>query len=137
MHTLLAEEQAVLTVVLQALAAEADALTDRHPEHLLAASQAKSDAIHRAGSLERERRLLCTANPGLVTARAQPALAELRRLAGECQRRNEANGQLIRGQRRRLEASLRILSGGGPAADVYGRDGEARRASYSRELATY
>lgn len=137
LHALLAEEQAVLTSVLENLAAEAEALKHRDAEGVLAASQSKSEAIHRAGNLERERRLLCTANPALVTGRALQSLTELRRLARECQGRNEANGLLIRGQRRRLEASLNILRGGQPAADVYGRDGETRRPTYSRELASY
>lgn len=137
LQALLTDEQAALSAVLESLSAEAEALADRHPERLLAASQAKSAAIHRASSLERERQLLCATNPGLTIGRTQESLAQLRRLAEECQRRNEANGLLIRGQRRRLEASLSILRGGQPAADVYGRDGETRRAQFSRELATY
>lgn len=137
LYALLADEQAALSAVLESLAAESKALVDRHAERLLAASQAKSEAIHRASILERERQLLCAANPGLTAGRATQSVAQLRRLAEECQRQNEANGLLIRGQRRRLEASLSILRGGRPAADVYGRDGETRRASFSRELATY
>ena len=67
------------------------------------------------------------------------ALEQLRKLAAECRQQNEANGLMIRGQRRRIEGALNILRGGQPGVDIYGRDGAATQLTrLSREpLASY
>jgi flagellar biosynthesis/type III secretory pathway chaperone len=63
---------------------------------------------------------------------------ELKGLAVECRQQNEANGLLIRGQRRRIEGSLNVLRGGRAAPDTYGRDGETRLIRGSKTpLASY
>ena len=67
------------------------------------------------------------------------AIDELRELAATCRQQNEANGLMIRGQRRRIEGALNILRGGQSGLDIYGRDGAATQLTrLSREpLASY
>jgi flagellar biosynthesis/type III secretory pathway chaperone len=93
---------------------------------LLAASNAKAEAVARAARLEQQRRDYLEANPGRPAAPESRLLNELKKLAAECRRQNDANGLLIRGQRRRVEGSLNVLRGGSATPDTYGRDGETR-----------
>jgi flagellar biosynthesis/type III secretory pathway chaperone len=126
LHDLLGQEVEALRAVLATLRDELTALEARAPEALLAASNAKAEAVARAARLEQQRRDYVEANPERPTAAASGLLAELKRLAAECRQQNDANGLLIRGQRRRVEGSLNVLRGGSAAPDTYGRDGETR-----------
>lgn len=126
LQALLDQEVSALRAVLATLQTERAALQERAPDALLAASNAKGEAVARAARLEQERRDHIEANPGTQPAVVNRLLNELKRLAAECRQQNEANGQLIRGQRRRVEGSLNVLRGGGATPDTYGRDGETR-----------
>jgi len=126
LQALLSQEVEALRAVLATLHTEQAALKERGPEALLAASNAKAEAVARAARLEQERRDHLEANPGNQPAPVKQLLNELKRLAAECRQQNEANGLLIRGQRRRVEGSLNVLRGGSAAPDTYGRDGETR-----------
>lgn len=138
LSALLEQELTALQAVLATLQTERAALQDRSAEALLVATNAKSEAVARAVHLEQERRALVEAIPGNLPAAASRSLAELKRLATECRQHNDANGLLIRGQRRRIEGSLNVLRGGRAAADTYGRDGETRHLRGPRTtLASY
>ena len=141
---LIDREVTALTLVLDALVSERAALEARDAEGLLAASDRKAEGIAGAGRLEQERRELLHAEPGLAEADAgiDRRFGDLRALAAHCRELNEANGLLIRGQRRRVEGSLRLLRGGRANADVYadvyGRNGETRLPRLRRgPLASY
>lgn len=126
-----------LRAVLGSLEVEREALEQRSAEALIAASQAKVEAVNRATQLEKEHRDFLAANQG---AQAAPdnLKNELKDLATQCRRLNEANGHMIRGQRRRIEGSLNVLRGGRAAPDTYGRDGETRTLRGARTtLASY
>lgn len=125
-QSLLDQEVEALRAVLATLKDELSALNARAPEDLLAASNAKAEAVARAARLEQQRRDYLEANPGRPAAAESRLLNELKKLAVECRQQNDANGLLIRGQRRRVEGSLRVLRGGSAAPDTYGRDGETR-----------
>ena len=126
LQTLLTQEVEALRAVLVTLDTERAALEARVPDALLAASNGKAEAVARAARLEQERRDHVAANPGAQPAAVSRLLNELKTLAAECRQQNEANGLLIRGQRRRVEGSLNVLRGGRAAPDTYGRDGETR-----------
>ena len=126
LQALLQQEVEALRAVLATLQTERAALDERAPEALLAASNSKAEAVARAARLEQERREYVEANPGAQTAAVNHLLNELKKLAAECRQQNEANGLLIRGQRRRVEGSLNVLRGGRAGPDTYGRDGETR-----------
>lgn len=124
-QALLDQEVEALRAVLRTLEAERAALDGRSPDALIAASNAKAEAVARAARLEQQRRDHLAASPGRPAAAESKLLNELKRLATECRRQNDANGLMIRGQRRRVEGSLNVLRGAG-SPDVYGRDGEKR-----------
>lgn len=139
LESLLTEELAALRVVLATLEAEQAALQERVPDALIAASNAKAEAVARAARLEQERRDSLGQSAGTSqSATVSRLLNELKKLAADCRQRNEVNGQMIRGQRRRIEGSLNVLRGGSAAPDTYERNGETRsvrggrnpRASY-------
>ncbi len=123
---LLTQEIEALRAVLDALQVERVALDERAPDALLAASNAKAEAVARAAILEQQRKAHYAADPEALTAAATSLVNELKALAAECRQQNDANGLLIRGQRRRIEGSLNVLRGGHAATDTYGRDGETR-----------
>ncbi len=136
--TLLEQEVAALRAVLATLHAEREALDGRDSEALLAASNAKAEAVARAARLEQECRQHAAANAGTQSRDVEALLGDLKRLAAECRQQNEANGLLIRGQRRRVEGSLNVLRGGRAVADTYGRDGETSLTRGSKApLASY
>lgn len=117
--------RAALDEVLTALEAERSALESRDADGLLAASQRKADALGRVAAL------------GLADGAVrgpEGAGGELTVLLDRCRTLNESNGALIRGQRRRVEGTLRVLFGGaGDAApDVYGRNGGTQFHAPSR-----
>ena len=137
-QALLAQEIEALRAVLATLQAERAALQERAPDALLAASNTKADAVAYAARLEQQRRADADANPRAHTAAEKGLIGELKSLAAECRQQNEANGLLIRGQRRRIEGSLNVLRGGRAAPDTYGRDGETRLIRGSKTpLASY
>lgn len=125
LKSLLDQEVAALEVVLVTLQDERKALDERSPDALIAASNTKAEAVARAARLEQERRDYMAANPAAPAPAETRLLAELKRLAGECRRQNDANGLLIRGQRRRVEGVLNMLRPAS-APGVYGRDGETK-----------
>jgi flagellar biosynthesis/type III secretory pathway chaperone len=132
LQEIVAEELAAVRGVLGILARESAALLARDVGLLPGISNSKADAVAHAAGLARQRQALLQANPDLGQAGIESALAQLRALALECRDQNEANGLLIRGQRRRIESALRILQGGQPGVDTYGRNGAAtqpRRSS--------
>ncbi len=135
---LLTQEVEALRRVLATLGAERAALEERSPDALLAASNAKAEAVAVAASLEQQRQAQTAADPAAPTAAATGLINELKTLAAECRQQNDVNGLLIRGQRRRVEGSLNVLRGGRAATDTYGRDGETRLIQGSRTpLASY
>ncbi|MBL8197533.1 MAG: flagellar protein FlgN [Chromatiales bacterium] len=126
LQEIVAEEAAAMRGVLEILGQESAALLARDVGALPGISNSKADAVARAADLGQQRQALLQENVdpaqgGVVTS----ALAQLRALALECRQLNEANGLMIRSQRRRLEGALNILRGGQPGVDVYGRDGAA------------
>jgi len=138
LETLLDQEVQALEGVLATLRDERAALDQRSPDALIAASNAKAEAVARAARLEQQRREYLEAHPARPAPAEGRLLTELKKLAGECRRQNDANGLLIRGQRRRVEGSLNVLRGGGGKSEVYGRDGETRPVRPSRTpLASY
>ncbi len=135
---LLTQEIEALQRVLATLGAERAALDERSADALLAASNAKAEAVAVAASLEQQRQAQTAADPAAPTAAATGLINELKTLAAECRQQNDVNGLLIRGQRRRVEGSLNVLRGGRAATDTYGRDGETRLIQGSRTpLASY
>ncbi len=138
LEALLTEELSALRAVLATLETERTALQERVPDALIAASNAKAEAVARAARLEQDRRDSLEASPGTPPATVSRLLNELKKLAAECRQRNEINGQMIRGQRRRVEGSLNVLRGGRAAPDTYGRDGETRPVTGGKKpLASY
>ena len=123
----LARELAAAADVHAALEAERRALESRDAAALLAAVERKSAAFGRAAGLERER------PAGAAAAwRAEPRFAELAELLRRCRRLNDENGALIRGQRRRVDAVLSLLTGSDTGRPTYGPDGAAGPARRSR-----
>lgn len=120
------EELDALRAVLDVLTRERAALDARDADSLLTASNLKAEAIARAARLEQRRKEILEHHPEAGDTAVQDRFQELRQLAATCRERNDANGVLIRGQRRRIEGSLQLLQGGRAATDVYGRDGEKR-----------
>ena len=138
LEALLTEELSALRAVLATLETERTALQERSPDALIAASNAKAEAVARAARLEQDRRDSLAASPGTQPATVTRLLNELKKLAAECRQRNEINGQMIRGQRRRVEGSLNVLRGAQAAPDTYGRDGETRPVMGGKKpLASY
>lgn len=136
---IVAEEVTSVRSVLEILGRESAALLRRDAGTLLSISNAKSEAVAHAAELGRQRQAMLQENPDIRPAGVAVALEQLRELAAECRQQNEANGLMIRGQRRRIEGALNILRGGRPGVDIYGRDGTATQLTrLSREpLASY
>jgi flagellar biosynthesis protein FlgN len=125
LQAIVAEETAAMRAVLEILGRESAALLARDVGALPGISNSKADAVARAANLGQQRQALLQETPDPGQAGMTSALAQLRTLALECRQLNEANGLMIRSQRRRLEGALNILRGGQPGVDVYGRDGAA------------
>lgn len=123
LQSILEEEVGALRAVLLTLEDEHAALLARTPDGLQAASQAKAAAVARALGLEQQRQEFSGKDAGEAGDATAFLRAELRNLAAECRTRNDRNGLLINGQRRRVEASLNVLRGRAAVPDVYGRDG--------------
>jgi len=109
------------------LQAERRALDTRNAEELSEAAAGKSERLTVIGTLEQQRvRLVPDAQAMASLCGSEPELAgrwrELLELTASCRDLNEANGTLIRWQRRRVEGTLGLLRGAsGPA--IYGPDG--------------
>lgn len=123
LQEVVAEETAAMRGVLEILGHESAALLARDVAALPGISNSKADAVARAAGLGQQRQALLQENPD--QAGVASALAQLRQLAIECRQLNEANGLMIRSQRRRIEGALSILRGGQPGVNIYGRDGAA------------
>jgi flagellar biosynthesis/type III secretory pathway chaperone len=142
------EQIAAMQAVLSALEAEQLALRHRDGDALLQAVNGKATSVARADQLE-QRRQAMMADLGLadrrtavgrqfsadagISQRWQQVLA----LTRQCRAVNESNGLFIRGQRRRVDATLQILRGGSSAVAEYGPGGEGRSRSSSRTLASF
>jgi flagellar biosynthesis protein FlgN len=127
-----------MQAVLAALEAERAALGARDSEALLQAVNCKASRVSEAGALEAQRRALYaaplrpqfSADAG-VTHRWQQLIA----LTERCRSLNESNGQLIRGQRRRVDHTLCILRGESAAVPAeYGPKGDTRSRHAARSL---
>jgi flagellar biosynthesis/type III secretory pathway chaperone len=143
---LLDEQIRAMESVLAALDAERDALRERDGAALLAAVDRKAAQIAAASAVEQRRRTVFaelgigegpvrgprefSADVGLHQ-RWHQVVALTRR----CQAANDANGHLIRSQRRRIDGALAVLRGE-PAATAaeYGPAGEFRHRHASRAL---
>lgn len=143
---LLDEQIDAMQSVLLALESERDALAARDGEALLRAVSNKASAIAGADGIEQRRqatldRLGLADRPGRagrsfsadggIGQRWQQVLA----LTQQCRALNDANGQMIRGQRRRVEGTLRCLRGEPAAAAEYGPAGERRSPGLPRPRA--
>ena len=131
------EQVDAMQAVLLALESERDALARRDGDALLDAVSRKATSLAGADDADQRRRALLerlglAERPGRagrsfsadggIGQRWQQVLA----LTQQCRALNDANGQLIRGQRRRVEGTLRVLHGEPEAAAEYGPAGEQR-----------
>lgn len=145
---LLDEQIEAMQAVRDSLEAERLALAARDGEALLKAVSGKAASVASADSIEDRRQALLdqlgiAARPGSggrgfsadggIGQRWQQVLA----LTQQCRALNEANGQLIRGQRRRVEGTLRLLRGEPAAPAEYGPAGESRGRGNQRVLGSY
>jgi flagellar biosynthesis/type III secretory pathway chaperone len=145
---LLDEQIAAMQAVLASLEAERHALASQDGDALLQAVGTKADSIAAADQVDSRRQALLErlgmserpgrggrgfAADGGIGQRWQQVLA----LTRQCRALNDANGQMIRGQRRRVDGALRILRGEPGAPTEYGPAGEARARGAQRSLGTY
>ena len=128
LQEVVAEETAALSSLLEILGLESAALLARDADALPGISNSKADAVVRAAGLGQQRQALWQEGSGSLQAGMTSAMSRLRALALECRQLNEANGLMIRSQRRRLEGALSVLLGNQPGMNVYGRDGAATQA---------
>lgn len=122
-----------LQAVLHALEDERTALERRDADALTRVSERKSSAVAEAAALKAAREAdpdyqACVQSAAEAPAPFRHRLQALRSLAERCQQHNEANGRLIQGQRRRVEATLNLLRGGSAEPDAYDRSGAASYA---------
>jgi flagella synthesis protein FlgN len=145
---LLDEQIDAMQAVLAALEAERDALTRRDGDALLQAIDSKAARVASAETIEERRQALISslgiplhagrrgrefsADAG-IASRWQQVVA----LTERCRAVNEANGRLIRGQRRRVDGTLRILRGESADAVEYGPAGEKRNRNVTRSLGSF
>ena len=126
-EALLDEQIVAMRAVLDGLAAERHALRKRDIESLNAASERKARCLADAAGLEQERRTLMGEfdNGRFRTdERVRDRWNKLMVLTAEARQQNEANGVMIRWQRRRVEDTLRLLRGTEKTTVTYGPDGE-------------
>lgn len=145
---LLDEQIDAMQAVLASLEAERQALARRDGDALLKAVSDKAASVASADGIEGRRQALLdqlglgeragrsgrgfSADAG-ISQRWQQVLA----LTRQCRALNEANGQLIRGQRRRADGALRVLRGEPAVAGEYGPGGERRAGGPRRSLGSY
>jgi flagellar biosynthesis/type III secretory pathway chaperone len=139
---------AAMQSVLAALEAEHQALKQRDGDALLQAVNGKAASLSRADELEKKRQLMVQqlglAGPPVHGSRQFSADAGIAQrwqqvlaLTRQCQAMNESNGQFIRGQRRRVDATLQLLRGGSAAIAEYGPGGQGRAPATTRSLGIY
>lgn len=143
---LLDEQIDAMQSVLAALESERAALARRDGDALLQAVSGKAERIANADAIEGRRRAMLdrlgiAGHPGPGRSRdfsADSGIAsrwqQIVTLTERCRALNEANGQFIRGQRRRVDGALRILRGQPAAAYEYGPAGEQRARNAGRLL---
>jgi flagella synthesis protein FlgN len=139
------EQITAMQDVLAALESERAALAGRDGQALLEAVNRKAAALAGADTVEGRRQAMLeqlgvAPRPGRsfsadagISQRWQQVLA----LTQQCRALNDANGQMIRGQRRRVDGALRILRGETAAPAEYGPAGERRANGPRRTLGTY
>lgn len=135
-----------MQAVLAVLEAEHAALNARDAGALMQAVSDKADRIAEAGALDAQRRSTFAfplsgfmSGKGRFSADAGVAhrWQQLIALAERCRSLNESNGQLIRGQRRRVDQALSLLRGESLlASPEYGPKGDPRPRYLSRSLAS-
>ncbi|CAG0938465.1 Flagella synthesis protein FlgN [Gammaproteobacteria bacterium] len=145
---LLDQQIDAMQAVLSSLEEERRALAARDGDALLKAVGSKAESIAAAGEIDQRRQALLERlgigdRPGRASRgfgadagigqRWQQVLA----LTRQCRALNDANGQLIRGQHRRIDGTLRLLRGEPSATPEYGPGGEARATTSRRALASY
>lgn len=144
---LLDEQIDAMQAVLVSLEVEREALSARDPDRLLEAVSHKAASVAAADEADRRRRALLERlgiserpagggrGPGAdggIGQRWQQVLA----LTRQCRALNDANGQLIRGQQRRIDGTLRILRGGLSTATEYDPRGSERASGSPRLLSS-
>ena len=145
---LLDEQIDAMQAVLTSLEAERQALSARDGDALLKAVTSKASSIASADTIEGQRQVMLdslgiserrgrggrdfSADAG-ISQRWQQVLT----LTQQCRALNDANGQLIRGQRRRVEGTLRVLRGEPVVPVEYGPAGEHRSRGPTRSLGSY
>ena len=145
---LLDEQIDAMQTVLEALDGERRALNARDGEALLKAISSKAQSVANADMIEIRRRdlleLLARNERAGGSARGYRADAGISQrwqqvlaLTQQCRALNDANGQMIRGQRRRVEGTLCVLRGEPAGANEYGPDGGRRSPGAQRSLGTY
>ncbi len=145
---LLDEQIDAMQAVLAALDAERRALSSRDADALLQAVGDKAASVASAGTIEERRRemmerlgLADSPGRGRRDFSADAGIAhrwqQVVVLTQRCRAMNDANGQLIRGQRRRVDGTLRLLRGEPVGAVEYGPAGEHRARSVTRSLGSY
>jgi flagella synthesis protein FlgN len=145
---ILDEQIEAMQAVRDALEAERAALSARDGDALLAAVNGKAGAIASAESLEwRRQEALARLGLGDRFPRAGRAFSadsgigqrwqQVLALTEQCRALNEANGQMVRGQRRRVDGALRVLRGEAVATTEYGPGGEERPRATQRSLGCF
>ena len=107
------------------------ALQARDPEQILSIAERKAAVITQASRFTQERS--APATPA-TSAEIQSRHERLEVLARTCKDLNDINGAMIRRQKDRTEATLRIFRGDStePAGGVYGPGGETGRSTKTR-----
>ena len=116
-----------------ALAAERDALERADADALQLAGQDKQAQLERLEQLDAERQQLARAIAATTPAQRAAWDAVMTALA-DCQRANQANGQLVGQRLRQVRQALAVLTGGAEAG-VYGPGGTLRIDHRSLSLA--
>ena len=135
---LLDEQIEAMQAVRESLEDERRALVARDGDAILgavnvkAARLAAADAIGRRAARGNRMGRSFSGDAG-IGQRWQQVVA----LTEQCRALNEANGQMIRGQRRRVDGALRILRGDTAAPAEYGPAGQSRMRIGRRLLGSY
>jgi flagellar biosynthesis/type III secretory pathway chaperone len=130
---LLDEQIEAMQAVREALEDERRALVARDGDALVEAVNVKSRTLAAADALARRTR----AGRGSGDAGLGQRWQQVVMLTEQCRALNEANGQMIRGQHRRVEGVLRLLRGDTSAPVEYGPAGERRARAGQRLLGSY
>ena len=131
---LLDEQIEAMRAVRDSLEDERRALLARDGDALLGAVNVKAARLAAADAIARGNRMgRGFSGDAGIGQRWQQVVA----LTEECRALNEANGQMIRGQRRRVGGALRILRGETAAPAEYGPAGESRMRIGQRLLGSY